>query len=222
MNVGKFSIVVTCHGTQALGELPIIVGSLSQQFENVEGKTERGRPYRWKRGGYFNHYPMEILIASDGPYQGPDVSELPLPPFVARVIECEKNGGVGHHTRGEGISAASGDWIVLTNADNYFMLGWLHRVVSAIAENGGQQKVGLVYWDCISNLWGWRDFGGSRLRRGHIDLSCAAVRADIAKRIGFPFRNYDGDFDYIKGCADLAERLKLSVIPLPETLCVHN
>lgn len=175
------SIVVTCHG--AATDLPIILGSLTHQRVNVEKPLPSGKRVRWFMGDSFSYHPIEIIVASDGPYCGAHPDRLPAP---VKIIECEKNGGVGHHTRGDGIEAATGDWIVLTNADNYFMLGWLHRLVETIAEYGGQQNVGLVYWNCINNLWGWRDQGGSKIARGKIDLSCAAVRADIAKRVGFP------------------------------------
>lgn len=211
------SIVVTCHG--AAEDLRVILGSLVNQKENEEGETSLGKKITWLSGSSFAYYPIEIIIVSDGPYVGPSPDWLPM---QAKIIECPKEGGVGHHTRAVGIEAATGQWIVLTNSDNYFMGGWLHRLVTTINENGGPKKVGAVYWNCINNLWGWSDFGGSKIQRGYIDLSCAAIRADIAKRIGFPYRNYDGDYDYIYTCANRAERLQLAVVQLRETLCVHN
>lgn len=213
----KISVVIACHGPAT--DLSVILGTLAHQRKMVEGTTPKGKKIEWLSGPHLPFSDHEIIICSDGRYEGPAPGSIFQP---VTVIECPKEGGVGHHTREPGIKAAQGDWIMLTNADNLFTSGWLSRVLDTLEDEGGYSQVGMLYWGCLSNLWSWSDFGGSKLMRGHIDLSCALVRADIAKRIGFPYREYDGDFDYIKLCASRSERVGLKVVGLKDVLVVHN
>ena len=203
------SIVITCHGEAA--ELPIILGSIATQREYKPIPHSRtGAPCLYGAGRICD-YPREVIVVSDGKLE----RQLPWG-LVDRDIECFKEGGVGHHTREPGILAATGKWIVLTNMDNYFMSGWLHHVSQSF-----KPSVGLVYWDCVHNAWRWQS-RPSKLARGGIDLSCVAVRDDIAKQVGFPFRDYDGDWDYIEACAKAAQQASLELVHVPLTLCVHN
>lgn len=222
MSIPKISIVITCHG-KAL-DLPIMLMCLEQQRANLEGKhSVTGAPTYYAMGDYCN-YPLETIVVSDGPILG----TFPAPPQFSKIdnfieVPKEKQKNVGHHTRGPGIEAATGDWIVLTNADNYFVTGWLDRLVTNITDD-----LGLIFWDCVHNGWKWSDkagdgrFHGCQLKRGYIDLSCVAVRAPVAKKIGFPFRSYEGDYDYISACARECDNLKLGIGHIQETLLVHN
>lgn len=217
------SIVITSYDGD-VDNLPVIVHSLVHQYEYILGTHSiTGAPIRWAKDARCKT-PREVIFSHDGRFQGlrndhinamlnEDYFSSPL------VIQNPQQGGVGHHTRGPGIERATGEWVVCTNADNYFMQGWLCSLRRAITEH---PNAGLVYWDCINNLWTWTNYGGSKLTRGHIDLSCAAIRTDIAKEVGFPYRNYDGDFDYIRDCSRLAFKKRLKAVYLKETLSVHN
>lgn len=210
----KLSIIITCHGEAR--ELPCILEQLNNQRKNVIVKCSRtGVDVRWGMGDYYYHQ-SEIIVVNDGEFlvkYKPMISDL----GVSRVISMPKEGGVGHHTRQPGIEAATGDFIILTNQDNYFVAGWADMIVRNITS-----KTGIVYWNCINNLWNWSNLGGSKLERGRIDLCCVAVESSIAKKVGFPFRNYDGDFDYIKACADEAINRKLEIKKINCDLSIHN
>ena len=229
MSIPKISIVITCHG-KAL-DLPIMLMCLEQQRANLEGKhSVTGAPTYYAMGEYCKHE-REAIIVSDGAFEEVGLSSVRLGeiqksytfPLNIFWTEKEKQKNVGHHTREPGIKAANGDWIVLTNADNYFVTGWLDRLVTNITDD-----LGLIFWDCVHNGWKWSDkagdgrFHGCQLKRGYIDLSCVAVRAPVAKKIGFPFRSYEGDYDYISACARECDNLKLGIGHIQETLLVHN
>lgn len=154
----------------------------------------------------------ERIIVSDGPLES-----APYPMWYHKYLEVPKEGQVGHNTRGVGIEAATGDFIVLTNEDNYFVQGFRHRLESNIKDD-----TGMVIWNGINNLWKYTDYGGSKLERGFIDLSFAAVKSDIAKKIGYPWRHYDSDFDYLEACYKEVKRRKLKLVTLKETLSIHN
>lgn len=174
-----------------------------------------GSPVRWVAGDYLPAATLiEPIIVCDGP---PLFLEDGAPAMEGvRLITCPLEGGVGHHTRGPGIEAANQPWVTLTNSDNYFVAGWLSQIKPHLEDPRNQ----IVGWGCLNNLWRWQARAPMPLR-GFIDLSCVAVRTEIAKQVGFPFRNYDGDFDYIMACYKAAGG-KRRVKMLPEILCVHN
>lgn len=211
--IPKISIVITTHGKcQGLNS---ILDNILSQRKNVLGvhSVTGEKNCKWALGDKCD-YPVEIIICSDGTVDPKLKSALKS---WCKFIECPKEGGVGHHTRAPGIEAATGDYVVLTNSDNFFVLGWLHRIISNI-----KYSTGIIYWDCVNNLWGWTHGSGSRLRRGGIDLCCAAIKTSIAKEVGFPFRNYDGDWDYIAACLKLCNDREYAVTYLPEILTIHN
>lgn len=210
------SIVITCHGEAR--DLPIMLMCIDQQRVNLEGKhSVTGVPIYYAMGGYCTHE-REMIVVSDGDYQGDRIDWI-----LHSLIEVSKKGGVGHSTRAPGIEAAHGDWIVLTNADNLFVSGWLDRLATTITP-----EAGLIFWDCVHNAWKWSDKGGDgkqhgcQLKRGSIDLSCVAVRSEIAKKVGFPWQNYEADYDYISTCARECDKLGLEIHHIPEILLIHQ
>lgn len=209
------SIVITTHGKGR--DLPCILSSLELQRTHLQGTHSRDRhPVQWVMGDYLDKrdYPYEVIVTCDGPYTGPALN-------VDRVIENEAKGAPGHHTRAPGIEAATGDWIVLTNSDNYFMSGWR----SLLDEHLSKPYTGMMYWQGVNNLWNYTtraSQGGVQLKRGFIDLSFVCVRAEIAKEVGFPFTTYDGDWEYIDDCCLHCIGTGKDVIKMPEILSVHN
>mgnify|MGYP003620376886 CR=1 FL=1 len=223
MATEKISVVITAHGEAS--DLPIILGCLEHQRININGThSTANHGVQWTLGERSTH-PIETVITYDGYLQN-EPKYRPIAHRIAQADLCtfvDPQGGVGHHTRAPGIEVATGEWIVLTNSDNYFVSGWLDRLVSHITP-----ETGLIYWDCVNNLWRWTangggaKFPGCRLKRGHIDLTCVAVRAELAKQVKFPWRDYEADYEYISACARLCDQKNLSIVHIPEILAVHN
>lgn len=213
----KISIVVACHGK---GEyLPGLMNSIVMQRQYRSGISTKGTPFNYEAGARFSKMNVEVIICWDGDKTS-EMMELfaisAWPEVDLKQIACPAEGGVGHHTREHGIRIATGDWIVCTNQDNFFMHGWLHSVVQCCLPH-----YGIVYWDMVSNLWTWKA-PSAALTWGQVDLSSCCVRAEIAKEVGFPFRNYDGDWDYIDACSKLCQQRGLRPIHINEILSVHN
>lgn len=194
------TVVVTCYGKTP--ELKILVHSLLFQ-EN-----------------YINHRPvsknntdLEIIISSDGPYEGP--SEILSIPNI-KLIENNRANIHGHNTRGPGIYSATKEWVVLTNDDNYYTAGWLDKVSAQIRPN-----IGVIFWSHINSLHGYK-FVDTNPKLGEIDLGCLAVRTHISREIGFPFRKHEGDYEYAHACIKRSLEYRLRVVKLPEVLFVHN
>lgn len=211
------SVVIACHGEAK--DLPVILGQLSRQREYTMGRNSRTKePFYWDAGQPCD-LPIEVILSFDG--MAPSSVEPGDWPFPVRIIENSKQGGVGHHTRAPGIARAMGDWVVLTNMDNYFIHGWRHRIHPALSWGNGKAN-GIVYWNVLNNLQRWGTHGGTKFIRGHADLSCCAVRTEIAKQVGFPWKHYDADFDYIEGCLKICRARRMETHYIDETLSVHN
>lgn len=207
------TVVIACHGDGK--DLPVMLGCLANQREYHAGKCSRtGNEVLWCAGPPCK-LPIHAIACWDGELPPPD--RLAYGSFGFDIVECPKEGGVGHHTRQPGIEAVAGEWTVLTNMDNYFVQGWRHRIEGMLRPDHG-----IVYWNVLNNLWRWSNYNGTQLKRGHADLSCCAVRTEIARAVGFPWRNYDGDWDYIEACVKEARKRRLKVVHIPETLSVHN
>lgn len=209
--INKISIIITTHGDGR--DLPGILNSIECQRQYRSGVSTKGQPYNYEAGEYFTKPNIEVIVSCDGPFGRMDVFA-----GVHRWVENEKSvvPCCGHNTREAGIEAATGDWIYLTNSDNFLCHGWYHSLVQCL-----QPDYGIVYWDIVSNLWQWQA-RSARMEWGAIDLSSLIVRSEIAKQVGFPFRNYDGDWDYIDACWSLCKANNLRSVHICEVLSVHN
>jgi hypothetical protein len=157
---------------------------------------------------------LELVVVGDG-----DIPVFDIAPGTPMKVKCL---GVpkapvpcsGHNTREPGIINSSGQFIVLTNDDNYYVSGFVSRLADEITSNPSD----IYAWNCVHNAWAWQ---GPRvgISRGRIDLGCVAVRMEIAVQVGFPWRSYDGDFDYIEACMNLSGR---TIRFIDEILSVHN
>lgn len=210
------SVVITTHGDGH--DLPGILSSLENQRQYQKGVSTKGTIYLYEAGPRIEPLPIEIVLTWDGPPKHNRAHvELfnKIKPVQVSSAKAEPP-CCGHNTREPGIMAANGDWIVMTNSDNFFMHGWLNALEKVL-----RPGVGIAYWNIVSNLWRWQAVK-SQLIWGQIDLSCVCVRADIAKDVGFEWRNYDGDWNYIDACVKLCDTMKLRKVHIDEVLGVHN
>lgn len=210
------SVVITTHGQSQ--DLPTILSCLQRQKDySIGGHSRTSERVKYSQVSAPTFEAPEIVIASDGRYTGP----WPGPNNKIIEIPREPN-SVGHHTRAPGIEAATGRFVVLTNQDNLFPLWFMSRLTQTILEHEAKATapIGLIYYNCVNNLWCCKAHN-SKLERGGIDLSCIAVNTNIAKEVGFPWREYDADADYIMACAQLCNRLDYLVIYIPEVWSIH-
>ena len=127
----------------------------------------------------------------------------------------------GHTLRQIGIDQASGDYLLLTNADNYFIPKAVEYLNYAMGEGD------VVLFDMVHshNRPGGRDlppysYFETSYQRGSIDVSSAIVRTEMAKKVGFRDRTHDGDASYFEDI--LLAHEGLFPLKLPQILFVHN
>lgn len=137
----------------------------------------------------------------------------------------ERYNDYGHTLRGRGIAGARGKYILLTNADNYFVPKALEYITQATAH--GDPDV--VMFDMVHSHIrpGGRalpdySFFKTAYSRGNIDISAAVVRTSLAREAGFRDKSHDGDASYFEDVARAASPTGLSVIKINRVLLVHN
>lgn len=201
----KISIVISTHGDGV-------------HLNRIMDCIQLQRAYKRKSNSFItadSYFKMpEVIIVSHGPFTAIPSYNAPK---VIQVPYIENS--FGHHGREVGILKATGDYIALTNSDNLYVDGWLSRMQDVLDKH---KKVGMVHWRCVNNLGCWQAMGGERIRRGLIDMSCVLVASKVAKKVGFPWRNFDADADFILSCENLCKSRKLAVIHIPDILSIHN
>lgn len=130
----------------------------------------------------------------------------------------------GHSLRAMGLERTSGDYVLITNDDNYYLPSLLRYVNGAIAAFDPD----IVLWDMIHG----HHFPGGRFQLAHtffetclevggVDMGCAVVRGDLARRVGFNGREFAADARYFQELR-LAMGPSLRVVKIPRVLFVHN
>jgi len=136
----------------------------------------------------------------------------------------------GHSLREIGLHSARGDYVLLTNADNYYIPKALEFINAALLEQQSS-NVDVVMFDMVHShsnpgrrkLPAYSFFEVS-YQRESIDMGAAIVDTDLAKKTGFADKSFDADATYFESVARKknAGGEKLSIIKIPSILLVHN
>ena len=131
----------------------------------------------------------------------------------------------GHSLRDVGLKNIKGEYVLLTNADNYF----IPRAIEFINEVFIDCQPEVVIFDMVHshNRPGGRNipaysFFETKLERSSIDISSAIVKANLAEKVGFRDKTHDGDASYFEDIIKLKFSDGLSFVKIPRVLFVHN
>jgi glycosyltransferase involved in cell wall biosynthesis len=128
----------------------------------------------------------------------------------------------GHTLRDMGIKKARGDYVLLTNGDNYYVPKFIEMVTRGIEETNPD----VVLFDMVHN---YQNAGltisppyttlKTKLAWGFIDVGSAVVRTKLARAVGFRDKTAGGDQVYF---ADLQGHSDLKVCKINSVLFIHN
>ena len=136
----------------------------------------------------------------------------------------------GHSLREIGLYSARGDYVLLTNADNYYIPKALEFINAALLEHKSS-NVDVVMFDMVHSH---ANAGRRKLpaysffvvsyKRESIDMGAAIVATDLAKKAGFSDKSFAADATYFESVARKknAGGEKLYIIKIPSVLLVHN
>ncbi len=150
----------------------------------------------------------EVVAVTDGPNPAAArlVAEMQEP--RVRLIETEKPLGCwGHPYRQLGLDACRGEFIGMSNDDNYYVPGYLEQMIFAL------EDADLALCPMLHNYHAW-----TRAAAGG-DLGCWLARATLVRQVPWPGSHFSADEEYFKALSSLA-RDRVTV--LDRVLFVHN
>lgn len=133
----------------------------------------------------------------------------------------------GHTLRDIGIQRASGDYIIVTNADNYY----IPKAIEFLTQVVSNSNPDVVIFDMIHShsCPGGRpqpqySYFQTNLKRDSIDIGAALVNLELAKKVGFRDKTHSGDATFFEDIsAYLASKnLVLNYVKIHQVLLVHN
>lgn len=167
--------------------------------------------YSLKSQSYTN---WEAVIMHDGPCDRTLCGAIAgLNDGRIRLCETDTRAGqYGHPHRKRAADLCTGDYIGMTNDDNYYVPVYFEAMLHALTST----DAAFAHCDMIHDYWDWAYFS-TKPRRARIDLGCFLAKADLVK--GTPWRNFteEGDGIFIE---ELAAKGK--VVHLPMCLFCHN
>lgn len=116
----------------------------------------------------------------------------------------------------DGLQCSEGDYILITNADNYYTPNFVEDMLDMTGS-----EVGIVFCDTIHSHLRW-GYQRSVLCEGGLDMGCGIVRSDVAQRVGFPWENFSADGKYFEACAKECTARGLVAVHIEKGLFVHN
>lgn len=163
----------------------------------------------------------KLYIIHDGPapQEVRDVINLYHDPRILFQETSTVNGQWGHPNRElglRGLSLNHRDYVLITNDDNYYVPQFVQKMLTKA--NG---IAGMVYCDTVHSYQGY-DVLRTEVRENYIDMGSFIVRVDIAKKIGFPFRNFSADGLYAVKCSEYSQKRRLPVLHAKFPYFVHN
>lgn len=164
------------------------------------------------------HKNWELLLVHDGPnITGLAAIIEAIGDNRITYAETETHKGLwGHYIRQAEIKKATGDYILVTNADNHHVPVFLEYMLKGF-HNG---TVATYCSDMIHNYKAWQQISCSP-KRGYIDCAGVLVRADAAKAVGWNnITDHSSDWFYFN---DLINKYGLSsFVKINGCLLIHN
>ena len=166
-----------------------------------------------------------LTVIHDGPSTDFEKAMQPLTQQMPKKIKyfCTESrfNDYGHSLRQIGIEQATGDYLLLTNADNYFVPKAMEILTTAMGD------ADVIVFDMVHSHHrpGGRDLPAysyfeTFYARNAIDISAAIVRTKFAQKVGFRDKGYAGDATYFEDV--LQECGPIAICKLPHILFVHN
>jgi hypothetical protein len=130
----------------------------------------------------------------------------------------------GHSLREQGLARAGGDFILLTNADNYYVPRFIEFINDAIERTDPD----VLMFDMVHS----HDNAGGRgtpaysyfkteFGRFQMDMGAALVRRVLAQKAGFHDKSHDADATYFENVMSIKGQ-QTAVCKINRVLLVHN
>lgn len=131
-----------------------------------------------------------------------------------KIISTDQaKGRWGHPYRQLGIDLARGEFLGLSNDDNYYVPGYFERMLLALTDD-----VDLAYCDTVHSYLGWDVQQPAGPKRGQVDLGGFLVRRSLTDQVKFTGMDWEADGRYVEDLAAISRKS----VHVPYPLFVHN
>lgn len=166
----------------------------------------------------------EVILVHDGinPEHQSQLEDYLKDPRFKYSSTKVRYGYWGHYGREIGTQLTTGDYIIHSNDDNYFMPILLEEIYSTITRNPG---VNFVYWDMILGKYenehshNKKDYGHfiPKIQHSYIDWGQFATKSEVIKK--YLINKHEAAAD-----GTLVENMKHELVPyfIDKCLFVHN
>ena len=162
----------------------------------------------------------ELILIHDGPA---DPKLRSLLEFIddprIHFSESDKHfNDWGHSLRAMALekveSDLPGDFVVMTNADNYHVPGFTEKMLETF-----DTDTQVAYCDMVHDYYDW-NFVSTSLTHSFIDCACLMIRCKAALEVGWRSQAYDADWEFI---ADIRQKYGDQAFrKIASPLVVHN
>lgn len=203
----SWTVEVICSAYQRFGSLRVLIQSFLNQTDS-----------NWNLHVLHDGPSVEFNKLADS-YMSEYASRL-------RFSSSEKRfNDYGHSLREIGLRASTGDYVLITNDDNYYVPVYMRLVNLAIARCSPD----LIIYDMVHS----HEFPGNRIQesysffptafmRNSLDMGSGLVKGDLARMSNFKDKGFAADWDYFSNIAYAARDSQMRIIKIPKILFVHN
>lgn len=167
------------------------------------------------------HKDWHLILIHDGPNNENlnKIVESFSDKRITYIETPERQGKWGHFIRDYALQKIekeniAGDFIVITNADNYYVPGFVEIMLSKVTP-----KIIAVYCDMIHSHKKW-DIIRSLLKKSNIDCGNFMCRRDVSLKIGWKDYCFSADWLYIQKIVQAYGPGFFAKVSLP--LFIHN
>jgi hypothetical protein len=170
----------------------------------------------------------KLVAYHDGPDEGFEAQmrefEAKAPGKIEHHATEVRHNDWGHSLRSRALERASSDYVLLTNADNYYVPRFIECANEVIAAHDPDVVIFNMVHSYSYSLGNEQKFTPPyspfpvRFEHGQLDMGAALVRTAIAKRVGFRSREFGADQTYF----DDVRAVGVKVVKVQSILFVHN
>jgi len=136
--------------------------------------------------------------------------------FYESPERYENYGHPNRKTMLQSISTDPGDFILMTNDDNYYVPVFIEYMIAAC-----HRRIGIVYCNTVHSHVQY-DVHISELYENCIDMGAFMVREDVAKITGFNHIHFSADGTYAEECLRTCLKNRLKAVKINKPLFIHN
>jgi hypothetical protein len=138
---------------------------------------------------------------------------------IAFVATTERQGNWGHDNRRAGLDAIMGepgDFVLITNADNYYVRTFAEKLMEKAIKG-----VGMVYCDFLHHTLEYINMI-SQPKLNYIDMGAFIVDLKIAQKVRFIHMEASADGVYCEECVAEIAKQGMRTEHVDKTLFIHN